>query len=137
MSELKGKSVQVTSPIEYGIALASFMIAGANIWPWHKGYKPLDEEDTHHTYAWEDCGFLKMAGVFESMRGDYKSPMELIDVIRNQLTTITNQRDELLKCLETVNSHAVYRAGTFNNGETVAQYAARVISTIKEQKNDN
>lgn len=54
--------------------------------------------------------------------------------LQDQLTTITKQRDELLKCLETVNSHAVYRAGTFNNGETVAQYAARVISTIKEQK---
>ncbi len=54
--------------------------------------------------------------------------------LQEQLTTITKQRDELLKCLETVNSHAVYCAGTFNNGETVAQYAARVISTIKEQK---
>lgn len=54
--------------------------------------------------------------------------------VRDKLTTITKQRDELLKCLETVNSHAVYRAGTFNNGETVAQYATRVLSTIKEQK---
>ena len=54
--------------------------------------------------------------------------------LQSKLTTITKQRDELLKCLETVSSHAVYRAGTFNNGETVAQYATRVLSTIKEQK---
>ena len=34
--------------------------------------------------------------------------------LQSKLTTITKQRDELLKCLETVSSHAVYRAGTFN-----------------------
>lgn len=100
MVELKGKSVEVTNPIEYGVALAAFMIAGANIWPWHKGYKPLDEEDTHHTYAWEDCGFLKMAGVFESMQGDYKSPMELVKIVHEQLTSITKQRDDVITIIE-------------------------------------
>lgn len=106
MSELKGKSVQVTNPVEYGMALASFVIAGANVWPWHKGYKPLGEEESHHTYVWEDCGFLKMAGIFESISGDYKSPTELIEAVKSEINnTITEQEKvigELTAILERI-----------------------------------
>ncbi len=80
--QFKGKSVEVRTPAEYGVMLGAFMSIGANIWPYHKGYKPLEEDETHHTYAWEDCGILKLAGVLESMNGDFKSPLELVEAIR-------------------------------------------------------
>lgn len=78
-----------------------------------------------------DCG-----NVFTNWRETRKEAIDEWNTrtTDDQLTTITKQRDELLKCLEVVNAHAVYRAGTFNNGETVAQYSARILSTIKEQK---
>lgn len=77
-------SVEVKGPVEYGMTLAAYLIAGANVWPWHKGYKPLDtEECSHHLYGWEECGFLKHAGVGESASGDFKSPLELIDAVKN------------------------------------------------------
>ncbi|MFA0012061.1 hypothetical protein AB4391_01745 [Vibrio lentus] len=76
-------SVEVKGPVEYGMTLAAYLIAGANVWPWHKGYKPLDtEECSHHLYGWEECGFLKHAGVGESASGDFKSPLELIDAVK-------------------------------------------------------
>lgn len=83
--KIKGKSVEVKNPIEYGMVLASFLIAGAKIWPWHKGYKVLGDEDTHHTYAWEDCGLLKRAGVLDGMEGDYKNPLGLIVDVRSNI----------------------------------------------------
>jgi len=76
-------SVEVKTPIEYGMTLAAYMIAGAEVWAWHKGYKPLDKEECpHHLYGWEECGFLKHAGIAESTSGDFKSPLELINVVK-------------------------------------------------------
>lgn len=91
MNELKGKSVQVTNPIEYGVALASFIISGATVWPWHKGYKPLGDDQSHHTYVWEDCGFMKLAGVLESISGDYKSPFELMEKVKENTNVLRKE----------------------------------------------
>ena len=82
LEAIKGTSTEVKSQIEYGMTLAAYMIAGANLWPWHKGYKPRDtEECSHHLYGWEECGFLKHA-VGESLPGDFKSPLELIETVK-------------------------------------------------------
>ncbi|HDY7868834.1 TPA: hypothetical protein RQK36_003932 [Vibrio vulnificus] len=82
-SALINTSVEVKGPVEYGMTLAAYMIAGADVWPWHKGYKPLDtEECSHHLYGWEECGFMKHAGIAESASGDFKSPLELIEAVK-------------------------------------------------------
>ncbi|MGF1905309.1 hypothetical protein [Aliivibrio salmonicida] len=83
---VKNTTVEVRNEIEYGMALAAYTLVGANIWPWHKGYKPLDEDQTHHLYAWDDCGFLKRAGLGEDGNGDFKSPIELIEAVKLQLS---------------------------------------------------
>ena len=83
---VKNTTVEVRNEIEYGMALAAYTLAGANVWPWHKGYKPLDEDQTHHLYTWDDCGFLKRAGLGEDGNGDFKSPIELIEAVKLQLS---------------------------------------------------
>lgn len=85
LEAIKGTSTEVHNPIEYGMTLAAYLIAGANIWPWHKGYKELDEDQAHHLYGWEERGFLKHSGIGEDAGGDYKSPLELIQAVKEQL----------------------------------------------------
>lgn len=93
---VKNTTVEVRNEIEYGMALAAYTLAGANVWPWHKGYKPLDEDQTHHLYAWDDCGFLKRSGLGEDGNGDFKSPFELIEAVKSQIYTEIKQEDVLL-----------------------------------------
>lgn len=76
-------TVEVRTPIEYGIALAAYVMAGANVWPWHKGYKERDSEEcAHHLYGWEPAGFMKQVGGFEGLPGTYKSPIELLKAVK-------------------------------------------------------
>ncbi|MDC5753555.1 hypothetical protein [Vibrio europaeus] len=82
-SQFMDTSVEIRTPIEYGVMIGAYMSLGAKIWPWHKGYKPLGEDEEYHTYAWQDCGILKLAGVAESSKGDYASALELVEAIHN------------------------------------------------------
>lgn len=60
IEELKETAVRCNTFAEYLTARGLYMLAGANIWPWHKGYKqPAPEEPNCPYYGWEQCGFLK------------------------------------------------------------------------------
>lgn len=60
IEELKNTAVRCDTMAEYMAAAGLYQMAGAPIWPWHKGYKS-PEADHHNApfYGWEECGFLK------------------------------------------------------------------------------
>lgn len=82
LSKFRNTTVEVRTPIEYGIALAAYTLAGAEVWAWHQGYKKLQEGVEHHTYAWDDCGFLKYTGILESIPGDYNNVWKLLNDVK-------------------------------------------------------
>lgn len=89
--------VEVRSRQEYCIALSAYLLAGAEIWPFHKGYAERDlEECSHHVYGWEPAGFMKFAGILESTSGTYQHAEELlnhvIDYVRERFKTATSQQ---------------------------------------------
>lgn len=76
-------SVEIRNSKEYGIALAAYVIAGADVWPWHKGYQERDEEEcSHHLYGWERAGFMKHISTAESLPGTYSNAMELLVAVK-------------------------------------------------------
>lgn len=107
-------SVEVRSSHDYCVALAAYMLSGANVWPWHRGYKQRDpEECDHHVYGWEPAGFMKYAGCIESSAGTYQKADDLmaavIDHIRQQLpATSIEQRAEVMGRFDHV--RAIYSA---------------------------
>ena len=78
-----GTSVEVRNAKEYGIALAAYSLAGANVWPWHKGYQERDaEECSHHLYGWNRAGFMKHISSTESLPGTYSNAVELLLAVK-------------------------------------------------------
>jgi hypothetical protein len=79
LSDLKDTSVEVRTREEYDLAKATYLSAGAEVWPFHRGYKERDtEEHGHHIYTWEECGFLKLAGLFEDSTGTFQTVTDLV-----------------------------------------------------------
>jgi hypothetical protein len=60
IKKLQHTAVKCENLGQYFTVRGLYMLAGAEIWPWHKGYKQ-PEMDVHETpfYGWENSGFMK------------------------------------------------------------------------------
>lgn len=82
VEDFKGTTTQVYTSDEYTVVRNAYTDIGAPIWPWHQGYAKRDpREQKHHLYGWEHAGFMKQAGVFESLTGDFVSGEDLMEAI--------------------------------------------------------
>ena len=85
-------SVAVTCSAEYYVVLGIYFALGADRWPWHKGYKEIDQDDldegvTYNLYGWDPCGFLKHAGMGATSTPTFKTVNEFVREARRVLGT--------------------------------------------------
>ena len=92
INDLRNKQVEIRNEREYISLLSVVLSLGGSVWPNHKGYVEIPEEDKgrvlesgrpyHHLYGWNDAGFFKQAGVGEDSLGTFISVDEFITHVR-------------------------------------------------------
>lgn len=81
-----GTSVEVRTPEDYGIAIAAYVMAGADIAQWHRGYEIRNSDrHRHHLYGWALDGFTKLDNGSPDGVGTYPHVSDLLRAVKEHV----------------------------------------------------